>query len=143
MSGPVFMNGGPKHYTREEVQGEVASMVKSKATIIFWHEGVQKIAYLLARDNAQWKQELKNLRQQVKAGKITAIEWNNKDCDSGNNRIGTWYQLVLQSPGEDCGNQSPLSILGFNEMVNGIPYYFKRKSDRDNAYKYLLTGKVS
>ena len=142
MSGAVFMNG-MSAYTREQVQGEVASMVKAKATIIFWHEGIQKISYLLARDNAQWKQELKSLRQQVKAGKLTAIEWNNKDCDSDNDKIGTWYQLVLQSPGEWCGNQSPLSILGFNEMVNGLPYYFKRKSDRDNAYKYLLTGKVS
>ena len=136
----TFMNGVTTT-TRPQVQKEVADMVKSKAVLIFWHEKIQRTTYLLAEDNNMWKKELKLLRAQFKAGTMTAIEHNNKDCDSGNPKIGTWYQLVLQSPKEWCGNQSPLSLLGFNEMVNGIPYYFKTKKARDSAYKYLTTVK--
>tara|TARA_R110000751_G_scaffold127379_1_gene229464 strand:+ start:305 stop:688 length:384 start_codon:yes stop_codon:yes gene_type:complete len=122
-----------KLFTKTYIQSNIKEAVDNKASIIFWHQAMGRTTYLIKEDNQLWKEEMKRMRKDFKNGILEMIPGNNKTFQNQ----GTWHQMVVQTTDPDkCPNQ-PLSTLGFGYLVSGLPYYFKNKRDRDQAYNYL------
>ena len=122
-------------YTRDDIHKHVSHAVRDNATIIYWHQAMESVAYLKAEDNHLWKNELKSFRGQFKKNELSSITHNNKKKET--KEYGTWYQLIIQTSNMDICPRSPLPMLAFGEIVYGLCYYFKNERDRDNAFKYL------
>ena len=121
-------------FTKEFIYKHVQHAVDNKASIIFWHQAMSNVSYLIKEDNELWKGEMKRMRKDFKNGKLKILEFNNK---TRKNQFGTWHQMIVQTSDMDECPDSPLALLGFGYMVSGLPYYFKNKRDRDLAYNYL------
>ena len=105
-------------------------VLKEDPLCFFWHQSTSQISYYLPQDNDDFKRELRSLKSQH----VILRPQNNKTFEFEGK---TYYQLVIQNQDDEGHPCQPLSTLGFNFMVSGLPYYFKSMTTRDNAYEYL------
>ena len=124
----------PGFFTKEFIYKHVQHAVDNKASIIFWHQAMSNVSYLIKEDNHLWKAEMKRMRKDFKNGTLTMLEGNNRTYK---NQFGTWHSMIVQTAEDEKCPHQPLSLLAFGTMVCGLPYYFKNKRDRDLAYNYL------
>lgn len=85
-----------------------------------------------------YKKQFKMYKGLLKNKKIVVKEENNNEHEFNGN---VWYSLAVQVI-NDKGDIRPGFCIGsiqlFKYMISGYVYYFKNKTDRDNAYKYLI-----
>jgi len=90
----------------------------------FWGEGIKVLN----------KKELTIQMTMFKNRKKYKIEDYNNRMIKRNGR--KFYMLVIQYIDEDKEmNMCPMSLLGYGVMVDGFPYWFNTKKDRDYAIK--------
>ena len=117
-------------YTRGYIETMLREVLKEDPLCFFWHQSTSQISYYLPQDNDDFKRELRSLKSQH----VILRPQNNKTFEFEGK---TYYQLVIQNQDDEGHPCQPLSTLGFNFMVSGLPYYFKSMTTRDNAYEYL------
>lgn len=84
-----------------------------------------------------YKKQFKMFKTLYKNKKIVVQEENNNQHEL-NSHI--WYSLVIQPINDEDEVEANIclgSVQMFKYMVSGFVYYFKNKTDRDNAYNYL------
>lgn len=107
---------------REKSRGE---------TFFFYHHQTGETCW---GNNDELLIEAKRFRQYKKEGKLIIRESNHREFEIDGK---TFYTFVVQDTDDENNNIDPLA-LGVGFMVSGMVYFFVRKENRDNIYKWVM-----
>lgn len=88
-------------------------------------------------DSDAYKIQFKIFKKYFKNKKIVVNEEYNREHDLNGHK---WHSLVIQYLTNNSTCLGSLSLFKF--LIKGYVYYFRNKTDRDNAYNYLTNKKM-
>lgn len=120
-------------YTDSRLTFNTFLLLRENSKVFTYNHTLFKFSWL---DGPEYISQFKEFRQLIKSGKLECIE-SLKDKEHLMKGI-KYYSLALTEPSIwiDIG-----SLEIFSYMVQGFVYYFRSKTDRDNAYNYLTKKK--
>ena len=123
------------HYQNEQMNAFIDDMMKTEEPrdiCRFWNFTQEGIAVL---DKDEMKQQFTHFKN---LGTMKIEDYNNQMIKRNGRKF---YVLVVQHTDEEKNRTCPMSLLGYGFMVDGFPYWFDKKKDRDNAVK-IFKGEI-
>ena len=117
------------HYNNEQMNALIDNCLKveePRDICRYWEFDKEGISVF---DKDEMKQQFTHLKN---LGTIKIEDYNNQMIKRNGRKF---YVLVVQHIDEDKNRTCPMSLLGYGFMVDGFPYWFNNKKDRDNAIK--------
>jgi hypothetical protein len=105
---------------------------KSRGETFFFYHHLNEQTYW--GNNDELLIEAKRFRKYKKEGKLIINEANHREFEIDGK---TFYTFVVQDTNEQNNQIDPLG-LGVGFMVSGMIYFFVRKENRDNIYKWIM-----
>ena len=101
--------------------------------MIYWSHRLSMFDYLIPQDNAQYKQEIKNMRKHVREGKIVDVKAGKEFQINGS----TLYPLDMKMRDLPCHAYMLLRRNGLFEDAEYTPYFFNCKTTRDQVLEWM------
>ena len=118
-----------KHYFKDFMQQRFS------AKIMTYNHKINEWTWM---DDEVYYRQLKTFRKAYKYKKLQILDCNL--CQHMYNGK-KWYSITIQ-PIDKTGEVTSDMCIGsckiFNYVVSGYVYYYKHKTDRDNAYNYIM-----
>ena len=101
--------------------------------MIYWNHQLSKFNYLIPQDNAQYKQEIKNMRKHFREGKIVDVKAGEAFQINGS----ALYPLDMKMLDLPCHAYMLLRRNGLFEDAEYTPYFFNCKTTRDQVLEWM------
>lgn len=107
---------------------------KHNATLIYWCHSIGHWKYVVGSDTTPFKQEMKNLIEQIKNGKIVNVN-QGVVVDVMGTQL---YPIEIEFKGVQCHAYRLVAKRGNTHDLNMTPYFFPSEEKRDEIFDYLL-----
>ncbi len=118
----------------EALEETLASYVSNHAEMIYYHHRERKFMCFTTSDQALYREEMRNLKRNVRFGRISAISAGDTISIEGTNL----FPMDLKVNGSLCYEYMMLRRRGRFEDADNTPYFFKSKKKRDEIIAYLM-----
>ncbi len=106
---------------------------EDNAAMIYWHHANKNWDYFLGSDAKLFKQEMKNLIQQIKNGKILNVSKGAVVEVKGTQL----YPVEFEVKNVQCGAYFMVAKRGLLDDLSITPYFFRSEEKRDEIFDYL------
>ena len=117
----------------DELENQISRYVREGGAMIYWSHRLSMFDYLIPQDNAQHKQEIKNMRKHFREGKIVDVKAGEEFQINGS----TLYPLDMKMRDLPCHAYMLLRRNGLFEDAEYTPYFFNRKTTRDQVLEWM------
>ena len=117
----------------EDLENQVSFAVGEGGAMIYWNHQLSKFNYLIPQDNAQYKQEIKNMRKHFREGMIIDVKAGKEFQINGS----ALYPLDMKMRDLPCHAYMLLRRNGLFEDTEYTPYFFKSKTTRDEVLEWM------
>ena len=117
----------------EELENQISLYVREGGAMIYWNHQLSMFDYLIPQDNAQYKQEIKNMRKHFREGKIVDVKAGEEFQINGS----ALYTLDMKMRDLPCHAYMLLRRNGLFEDADYTPYFFNCKTTRDQVLEWM------
>ena len=117
----------------DELESQISRYVREGGAMIYWNHQLSKFNYLIPQDNAQYKQEIKNMRKHFREGKIVDVKAGEEFQINGS----ALYPLDMKMRDLPCHAYMLLRRNGLFEDAEYTPYFFNCKTTRDQVLEWM------
>ena len=121
-------------FTLENLENVIDNYIKEQnAAMIYWHHAINNWDYFLGSDTKLFKQEMKNLIKQMKAGKIVRVMKGRVVDDKGT----LLYPVEFEFKDLQCMIYFLVTKKGLIDHLDMTQYIFKSERKHDEIFDYL------
>ena len=117
----------------EELENQISLYVREGGAMIYWNHQLSMFDYLIPQDNAQYKQEIKNMRKHFREGKIVDVKAGEEFQINGS----ALYPLEMKMRDLPCQAYMLLRRNGLFEDAEYTPYFFNCKTTHDQVLEWM------
>ena len=117
----------------DELESQISRYVREGGAMIYWSHRLSMFDYLIPQDNAQYKQEIKNMRKHFREGKIVDVKAGEEFQINGS----ALYPLDMKMRDLPCHAYMLLRRNGLFEDAEYTPYFFNCKTTRDQVLEWM------
>ena len=117
----------------DKLENQISRCVREGGAMIYWNHQLSMFDYLIPQDNAQYKQEIKNMRKHFREGKIVDVKAGEEFQINGS----TLYPLDMKMRDLPCHAYMLLRRNGLFEDADYTPYFFNCKTTRDQVLEWM------
>ena len=123
----------------DELDNQLSLYVRQGGMMIYWNHGLSHFSYLIAEDNAQYKQEIKNMRKLFREGEIVDLKAGEEYETNGT----VLHPLDMKFRNMPCHAYMLLRRNGSFADAEYTPYFFKSKTKRDEVLAWMQRSRAS
>ena len=116
-----------------KLESQISRYVREGGAMIYWNHQLSMFDYLIPQDNAQYKQEIKNMRKHFREGKIVDVKAGEEFQINGS----ALYPLDMKMRDLPCHAYMLLRRNGLFEDAEYTPYFFNCKTTRDQVLEWM------
>ena len=116
-----------------KLENQISRCVREGGAMIYWNHQLSMFDYLIPQDNAQYKQEIKNMRKHFREGKIVDVKAGEEFQINGS----ALYPLDMKMRDLPCHAYMLLRRNGLFEDAEYTPYFFNCKTTRDQVLEWM------
>ena len=116
-----------------ETKQAIAYAIANNAAMIYFHHGLQQFMYLIGSDKAKFREEMNNLKANIREGLISTISAGEPINISGTDL----FPMDVRVDNQPCFAYMLLRQRGRMEDADNTPYFFKSEKKRDEVMGYL------
>ena len=117
----------------DKLESQISRYVREGGAMIYWSHRLSMFDYLIPQDNAQYKQEIKNMRKHFREGKIVDVKAGEEFQINGS----ALYPLDMKMRDLPCHAYMLLRRNGLFEDADYTPYFFNCKTTRDQVLEWM------
>ena len=123
----------------DELEEQIRVCVRRGGVMIYWSHRVSTFDYLIAEDNAQYKQEIKNMRKLFREREIVNLKAGEEYETNGT----VLHPLDMKFWNMPCHAYMLLRLNGSFADAEYTPYFFKSKTKRDVVLAWMQRSQAS
>ena len=123
----------------DELEEQLRVCVRSGGVMIYWSHRKSTFDYLIAEDNAQYKQEIRNMRKHFREGKIIDLKAGEEYETNGT----VLHPLDMKFRNMPCYAYMMIRRNGSIDDAEYTPYFFKSKTKRDEVLEWMQQSRAS
>jgi hypothetical protein len=116
-----------------DLESSITLCIRGGAAMIYWNHAANTFDYLIGSDRELYKQEMKNLKNEIKQGNILSV---NKG-DMVEIRGVKLYPLEFEIKDMPCHAYMLVAKRGLSDDCLVTPYFFKSEEKRNQLYQYM------
>ena len=120
----------------DELELNINEALDNNGILIYYHQLLNNMMYLIREDQEKYHQELKNLRRCLRDGRVNAVIAG----DSITVRGRELHTMLVAITDTECGAYFLLHRTGLVDDMDYTPYFFTSETSRDNAIAYINRG---
>ena len=121
------------------LERELKYAIDNDAAMIYWHHNLGAFNYLLASDRDRYREEMRNVRNNIRDGLIVTISAGDPITLNSTNL----YPMELKIRDAPCYAYMLVRREGEMSDAEKTPYFFKSEKTRDDVIKYLTKAMPS
>ena len=122
----------------DELEEQIRVCVRSGGVMIYWSHRKSTFDYLIAEDNAQYKQEIRNMRKHFREGQIVDLKAGEEYEANGI----VLHPLVMKFQNMPCYAYMLIRRNGSFDDADYTPYFFKSKTKRDEVLTWMQRSRA-